>query len=52
MAITRRNLTIAGLHHPDVDVENIYRLFPILKQRGAQMASSLSGVGRGPSLGD
>lgn len=39
----RRNLTIAGLHHPDVDVEDIYRLFPILKLRGAQMASSLSG---------
>ncbi len=39
----RRNLLIAGLHHPDVDVENIYRLFPILKQRGAQMAGSLSG---------
>jgi branched-chain amino acid transport system ATP-binding protein len=39
----RRNLQIAGLHHPDVDVENIYRLFPILKQRGAQMAASLSG---------
>jgi branched-chain amino acid transport system ATP-binding protein len=39
----RRNLVIAGLHHPDVDVEDIYRLFPILKQRGAQMASSLSG---------
>ncbi len=39
----RRNLTIAGLHHPNVDVEDIYRLFPILKQRGAQLASSLSG---------
>ena len=39
----RRNLMIAGLHHPDVDVEDIYRLFPILKLRGAQMASSLSG---------
>ena len=39
----RRNLTIAGLRHPDVDVEDIYRLFPILKQRGAQMAASLSG---------
>jgi branched-chain amino acid transport system ATP-binding protein len=39
----RRNLTIAGLHHPDVNVEDIYRLFPILKLRGAQMASSLSG---------
>src|ERR1700729_2143587 len=33
----RRNLTIAGLHHPDVDVGDIYRLFPILKSRGAQM---------------
>jgi branched-chain amino acid transport system ATP-binding protein len=39
----RRNLLIAGLHHPDVDVESIYSLFPILKQRGAQMAGSLSG---------
>jgi branched-chain amino acid transport system ATP-binding protein len=39
----RRNLTIAGLHHPDVDVDDIYRLFPILKQRGTQLAASLSG---------
>ena len=39
----RRNLTIAGLHHPDVDLDDIYRLFPILKQRGGQLASSLSG---------
>jgi branched-chain amino acid transport system ATP-binding protein len=39
----RRNLLIAGLHHPDVDVEDIYRLFPILKIRGAQLAGSLSG---------
>jgi branched-chain amino acid transport system ATP-binding protein len=39
----RRNLLIAGLHHPDVDVDDIYRLFPILKIRGAQMAGSLSG---------
>jgi branched-chain amino acid transport system ATP-binding protein len=39
----RRNLTIAGLHHPDVDVEDIYRLFPILKLRGGQLAASLSG---------
>ena len=39
----RRNLTIAGLHHPDVNVEDIHRLFPILKQRGAQAAGSLSG---------
>ena len=39
----RRNLLIAGLHHPDADVEDVYRLFPILKSRGAQMAGSLSG---------
>jgi branched-chain amino acid transport system ATP-binding protein len=39
----RRNLRIAGLHHPDVDVEDIYRLFPILKQRGGLLAASLSG---------
>jgi branched-chain amino acid transport system ATP-binding protein len=39
----RRNLTIAGLHHPDVEVEDIHRLFPILKQRGALPASALSG---------
>jgi branched-chain amino acid transport system ATP-binding protein len=39
----RRNLLIAGLHHPEVNVEDIYRLFPILKIRGAQMAGSLSG---------
>jgi branched-chain amino acid transport system ATP-binding protein len=39
----RRNLTIAGLHHSDVDPDDIYRLFPILKQRGGQLASSLSG---------
>jgi branched-chain amino acid transport system ATP-binding protein len=39
----RRNLLIAGLHHPDMDLEDIYRLFPILKIRGAQMAGSLSG---------
>jgi branched-chain amino acid transport system ATP-binding protein len=38
-----RNLMIAGLHHPDVDVEGVYRLFPILKQRGMQLAGSLSG---------
>jgi len=38
-----RNLTIAGLHHPDVNVDDIYRLFPILKQRGGQPAGSLSG---------
>src|ERR1700685_3962359 len=36
-----RNLRIAGLHHPDVDVEDVYRLFPILTLRGAQVAASL-----------
>ena len=39
----RKNLMIAGLHHPDVDVADIYRLFPILKERGGQAAGSLSG---------
>jgi len=39
----RRNLTIAGLHHPEVDVEDILRLFPILRERAAQPAGSLSG---------
>lgn len=39
----RQNLTIAGLHHPQAKVEDIYRLFPILRERGAQMAGSLSG---------
>jgi len=39
----RRNLTIAGLHHPEVDVEDILSLFPILRERAAQPAGSLSG---------
>lgn len=39
----RRNLTIAGLNHPNARVEDIYRLFPILKERGGQLAGSLSG---------
>jgi branched-chain amino acid transport system ATP-binding protein len=39
----RRNLTIAGLHHPDVDVATVHELFPVLKQRGGQPAGSLSG---------
>jgi branched-chain amino acid transport system ATP-binding protein len=39
----RQNLTIAGLHHPEAKVEDIYRLFPILRERGGQMAGSLSG---------
>lgn len=39
----RQNLKIAGLHHPDAQVEDIYRLFPILRERGSQLAGSLSG---------
>jgi len=38
-----RNLIIAGLHHPEVDVENILQIFPILRERGNQPAGSLSG---------
>ncbi len=39
----RRNLTISGLNHPDAKVDDIYRLFPILRERGGQLAGSLSG---------
>lgn len=39
----RQNLTVAGLSQADSSVEDIYRLFPILKQRGSQLAGSLSG---------
>jgi branched-chain amino acid transport system ATP-binding protein len=39
----RQNLVIAGLNHPDATVEDIHRLFPILRERGGQMAGSLSG---------
>jgi branched-chain amino acid transport system ATP-binding protein len=39
----RQNLTIAGLKHPEAAVEDIYRLFPILRERGGQSAGSLSG---------
>jgi branched-chain amino acid transport system ATP-binding protein len=39
----RQNLTIAGLHHPDSRVEDIYTLFPILQERASQAAGSLSG---------
>jgi branched-chain amino acid transport system ATP-binding protein len=39
----RQNLTIAGLHHPDTNIADIYGLFPILRERGAQLAGSLSG---------
>lgn len=39
----RQNLTVAGLSQADSSIEDIYRLFPILKQRGSQLAGSLSG---------
>ncbi len=39
----RQNLTISGLHHPESKVEDIYKLFPILLERGGQAAGSLSG---------
>ena len=39
----RQNLTISGLNHPEATVEDIYRLFPILQERGGQLAGSLSG---------
>jgi branched-chain amino acid transport system ATP-binding protein len=39
----RQNLAVAGLSQAKSSVEEIYRLFPILKQRGSQLAGSLSG---------
>jgi len=41
----RQNLTIAGLNHAAAEktIEEVYRLFPILAQRGPQLAGSLSG---------
>jgi branched-chain amino acid transport system ATP-binding protein len=39
----RQNLKIAGLHHPEATVEDVHRLFPILRERGRQLAGSLSG---------
>ena len=39
----RQNLAVSGLNHPDGSLEDVYRLFPILKQRGSQIAGSLSG---------
>ena len=39
----RQNLAVSGLNHPDGSMEDVYRLFPILKQRGSQIAGSLSG---------
>ena len=39
----RQNLAIAGLEHGGGALEDVYRLFPILAERGAQIAGSLSG---------
>src|SRR3954454_11766039 len=39
----RRNLAIAGLEHGGGALAEVYRLFPILAERGAQIAGSLSG---------
>jgi branched-chain amino acid transport system ATP-binding protein len=38
-----QNLTIAGLLHDPAQVSEIYKLFPILSERRAQRAASLSG---------
>lgn len=39
----RRNLAISGLNHPEAKIDAVYELFPILRERGAQLAGSLSG---------
>jgi branched-chain amino acid transport system ATP-binding protein len=39
----RQNLAISGLNHPEARIDDVYALFPILQERGAQMAGSLSG---------
>jgi branched-chain amino acid transport system ATP-binding protein len=41
----RQNLKIAGLNHAGAEttVQEVYRLFPLLEQRGPQLAGSLSG---------
>lgn len=39
----QQNLTIAGLHHPSAAIDEVYRLFPVLKERAGQLAGSLSG---------
>ena len=38
-----QNLRIAGLLHERADAEEVYRMFPILKERRGQRAASLSG---------
>jgi branched-chain amino acid transport system ATP-binding protein len=39
----RQNLAIAGLEHGGGALDQVWRLFPILAERGAQIAGSLSG---------
>jgi branched-chain amino acid transport system ATP-binding protein len=39
----RQNLAISGLNHEGGALEEVFRLFPILQQRGSQIAGSLSG---------
>lgn len=39
----RQNLAISGLNHPEAKIDDIYALFPILRERGGQLAGSLSG---------
>ncbi len=39
----RQNLAISGLNHPEAKIEDIYKMFPILQERGPQLAGSLSG---------
>jgi branched-chain amino acid transport system ATP-binding protein len=39
----RQNLTIAGLRHTGGAIDEVYRLFPVLKERSGQFAGSLSG---------
>ena len=39
----RQNLGVAGLNSPGGALEDVYRLFPVLEQRGSQIAGSLSG---------
>jgi branched-chain amino acid transport system ATP-binding protein len=39
----RQNLGIAGLEHGGDAIDQVYRLFPILRERGTQIAGSLSG---------
>ena len=39
----QQNLAVAGLNYPGAALEGVYALFPVLEQRGGQIAGSLSG---------